>query len=98
MINNIKSSIPDAVFDALKDIYQELCKSVKIMTASSNMLLMHVEDILGYAQLKAGKFTKDIHNFNIRQAVAEIVSIQQYKAEAKNINIDQKFLGFPTKD
>ena len=46
------------------------------MQSSSNLLLLNVEDILGYAQLKAGKFVKDIKMFSIRQAVEEIVSIQ----------------------
>ena len=36
---------------------------------------MNVEDILGYAQLKAGKFKKDIKRFNIKRAVEEVVSI-----------------------
>ena len=33
------------------------------------MLLLNVEDILGYAQLKAGKFVKGIKPFNIHRAV-----------------------------
>ena len=61
------------------------------------MLLLHVEDILGYAQLKAGKFVKIMKRFNIRKAVEEIVSIQKYQAEAKKIEIKTFFMGFPDK-
>jgi Cu-Zn family superoxide dismutase len=35
-----------------------------------------VEDILGFAQLKAGKFIKIIQKFNIKRAIDEIISIQ----------------------
>jgi signal transduction histidine kinase len=52
--------------------------SVRVMTSSSNMLLHHVEDILGYAQLKAGKFIKNIENFNIQKTVEDIILIQKY--------------------
>ena len=36
---------------------------------------MNVQDILDYAQLKAGKFIKDIKAFNIKRAVDDIRSI-----------------------
>jgi len=42
------------------------------------MLLMNVEDILGFAQLKAGKFKKVEKRFNIKRAIEEIISIQSY--------------------
>jgi hypothetical protein len=40
------------------------------------LLLLNVEDILGYAQLKAGKFRKIIKSFNVKRAIDEIISIQ----------------------
>ena len=60
-------------------------------------MLLNVEDILGYAQLKAGKFRKDLKKFNICRAIEEIISIQKYQAESKNIEIKTKFIGFPPK-
>lgn len=56
-----------------------------ISTASSNLLLMNVQDILDYAQLKAGKFIKDIKQFSIKRAVDDIRSIQEYQALGRNI-------------
>ena len=53
-----------------------MSKGNEIQTSSSNLLLLNVEDILGYAQLKAGKFVKNIKKFNIKRAVEEIISIQ----------------------
>jgi two-component system, sensor histidine kinase and response regulator len=41
-------------------------------------LLLNVEDILGFAQLKAGKFTKIIKRFSIKRCIEEIISIQFY--------------------
>lgn len=67
------------------------------MTSSSNLLLLNVEDILGFAQLKAGKFVKSIVKFNIKRVVDEIVSIQQYQANSKNIAILTEYIGFPAK-
>lgn len=68
------------------------------MHSSSGLLLLNVEDILGYAQLKAGKFQKNIKPFNLRRAVEEIVSIQQYQADSKGIAIRTSFIGFPVND
>jgi signal transduction histidine kinase len=77
--------------------YQFVSKGNEIQTSSSNLLLLNVEDILGFAQLKAGKFQKDIKKFNIKRAVMDIISIQQYQAESKNIEIQSEFIGFPPK-
>jgi len=34
-----------------------------------------VQDLLDYAQIKAGKFRKNIKPFNIREAIQEVMSI-----------------------
>ena len=68
------------------------------MSSSSGLLLLNVEDILGYAQLKAGKFVRDIKRFDIKKAVEDIVAIQQYQAESKEIEIATEFIGFPPKN
>lgn len=57
------------------------------MNSSSSLLLLNVEDILGYAQLKAGKFQKIVKRFNIKRCIEDIVSIQMYQAEAKKISL-----------
>ena len=51
-------------------------KSVKIQHDSSQILLFHVEDVLGMAQMKTGKFRKNETKFNVRRAINEIVNIQ----------------------
>lgn len=81
----------------LIDLHAEMVQSVSVMSSSSQLLLMNVEDILGYAQLQAGKFVKQIRQFNVKRAIQDIISIQKYQADAKQIKISTEFLGFPTK-
>jgi signal transduction histidine kinase len=54
------------------EIHKEVSSSINIQQSSSNLLLMNVEDILGYAQIKANKFNKIIKKFNIKKAIEEI--------------------------
>ena len=74
-----------------------MVKGNLIQTSSSNLLLLNVEDILGYAQLKAGKFIKIVKRFNVKRAIEDIASIQMYQAESKNIKLSCHFIGFPAK-
>ena len=46
------------------------------------------------AQISEGKFRKECNNFDIRDAVHEIMLIQKEKAEVKNINFTCEFIGF----
>ena len=92
------SVLSNSVFSKLEEVYTEISKSVSIMSSSSNLLLLNVEDILGFAQIKAGRFVKDVKKFNIKRAIEEIVAIQQYQAETKNIVIQTEFFGFPPKN
>ena len=47
--------------------------------------------------MRAGKFSKQINKFNIKRAVEDIISIQSYQAESKNIKLEPSFVGFPVK-
>ena len=46
-----------------------------------------IQDLLDYAQIKAGKFRKVIAEFNIKEAVEEMMSIEIDKAEIKGVNL-----------
>ena len=48
------------VNEEIQDYNMEFDNSIKIQKSSSSLLLMNVEDILGYAQIKANKFNKII--------------------------------------
>jgi hypothetical protein len=47
--------------------------------------------------LKANKFIKTIKVFNIKRAIEDIISIQEYQANTRNIAIVHEFIGFPVK-
>lgn len=46
------------------------------MKSSANVLTFIVQDLLDYAQIKSGKFRKNIHEFNIIEAIEEVMLIQ----------------------
>lgn len=68
-----------------------------IQMSSSKLLLFHVEDILGMAQLKSGKFRKIIAKFNLKTAVDEIIHIQKFTSDLKNVKMMVDFYDFPQK-
>lgn len=78
-------------FEAILQEYQE---DTQIMHSSTKLLLYQVEDILGLAQIQTGKFSKILNEFNIMEAVREIISVQQFKANSKRVSLRSSFCGF----
>lgn len=66
-----------------------------MLKTSSKLLLYHVEDVIGLAQIKSGKFTKILEDFDIKTAVEDIVSIQKLSAIQKKVEITCEFFNFP---
>lgn len=56
-------------------IMQEYKEDNHVIKTSSQLLLYHVEDVLGMAQIKSGKFSKQMENFDLKLAVEEIMGI-----------------------
>ena len=50
-----------------------------------------IQDLLDYAQIKAGKFRLNLTYFNLKNTVEEVFSILEQKAFAKNIIIENEF-------
>jgi len=50
--------------------------------------------MLSLAQLNSDKFRKQVGRFDIREAVREVMTIQQSKADFFNIQLTAEFLGF----
>ena len=50
-----------------------------------------VQDFLDFAQIKTGKFRKQITTFNIRDTVEKVMSIQRKKAEDAGIRFFATF-------
>jgi signal transduction histidine kinase len=53
-----------------------------------------VQDLLDYAQIKAGKFRKNISIFNIRESIEKVMCIQRKKAEERGIDFSAVYKNF----
>ena len=51
------------------------------------MMTSMIQDLLDYAQIKSGKFRKNITTFNIRHTIEKVVSIQRLKADSKGLTM-----------
>ena len=78
----------------LRKLAAELKKSNLIQQSSTKLLKFFVNDMLLLAQINEGKFRKECSNFDIRDAVKEIMMIQQEKADFKDITFSCEFIGF----
>ena len=45
-----------------------------------------MQDLLDYAQIKAGKFRLNVQNFDIIDAIENVMSIQKMKAQERGID------------
>ena len=75
-LQDVKHQISLEAFNDLIEIFGEYVKSIQTQRTSSSLLLLNVEDILGFAQIKAGKFSKNITLFNVKKAISDIMGIQ----------------------
>jgi len=53
---------------------------------SAKALMNVINDILDYSKIEAGKFTLDIHPFNLKELVQIIYDLFEYKALEKNLD------------
>jgi hypothetical protein len=56
-------------------IMEKLKSGWKVQQSSANILTFIVQDLLDYAQIKSGKFRKNIMEFNVISAVEEVMLI-----------------------
>jgi len=53
---------------------------VKVEKSSTDLMSFLIQDLLDYAQIKAGKFRKNIKRFNVRESVQSVIDIQLKQA------------------
>ena len=70
-------------------------KSVKVEESSTNLMGFLIQDLLDYAQIKAGKFRKNIKKFNIREAVQSVIDIQYRQANTRGLKLFSEFIDIP---
>lgn len=54
-----------------------------------------IQDLLDYAQIKAGKFRKNISKFNLREAVQQVMDIQMHQAVKRGIDLQVSYVDIP---
>ena len=57
-----------------------------------------IQDLLDFAQMKAGKFRKVIEQFNVKDAVEEMMSIEIDKARNKGVNLHVEYVNIGIND
>jgi signal transduction histidine kinase len=53
-----------------------------------------IQDMLDLAQIKSGKFRKNISEFNIKKSVQKVMDIQSQQAVDKKLALTCEFIGF----
>ena len=77
------------------EFFTQINKSNIICSSQSDKLQLNIEDLMAYAQLKAGTFFKMISPFNLKNCVSDVTKIVDYQAKCKSIEIESHFFGFP---
>ena len=57
-----------------------------------------IQDLLDFAQIKNGKFRKNIAEFNLMDAIEEVLSIQRDQANKKGVSLTAEFVNIYQKD
>ena len=78
--DKIHHLLSDHETEVINEIMEDYKEDHQIIKSSSKLLLYHVEDILGMAQIKAGKFSKRLEVFDLKTAIEEVINIQKMSA------------------
>ena len=64
---------------------------MRVQESSASLMSFLIQDLLDFAQIKAGKFRKYIEYFDIREAVEQVMCIQRQKALDQGIEFFATF-------
>ena len=64
-----------SLFSNFSKIMEDLENGMVVQESSANVMSFLVQDLLDYAQIKAGKFRKNISNFDIRKSIETVMCI-----------------------
>ena len=79
----------------LQTIKDEQAQSLMIQDSSQKLLSFIVHDMLDFAQINQGNFRKNVHEFNLKDAIDELTNIQMLKAEVSGVELIVKMKEFP---
>ena len=88
------------ILNQLDKINVSIGTSVKKLSQSVKFIDYFVHDILDFSILRKHdeKFTKDVKIFDIREAIKEIMEIQEDKVDMKGITVNSIFKCFDLKE
>ena len=94
LYKNIQKMIETGSMDIpeLKNILKELFTSNKVQSSSAKVMKYLIQDLLDFAQMKAGKFRKNIQEFDVKDIIDEMMSIEQEKAKNKGVSLHVEYL------
>ena len=78
----------------LGKLKEQSLQSIRIQSSSTKILNFLVNDMLDFAQLRNGKLRKDISQFDIYEAIQEIVNLQLDKAKFLGIKLTLEMENF----
>lgn len=61
---------------------------MKQQESSSKIMSFLIQDLLDFAQIKAGKFRKNYQTFNLLDAIDQVMSIQASKAIQQDVELN----------
>ena len=73
-------------------ILNKLKVGLKVQESSSFCLQFMIQDMLDFAQIKQGKFRTNLEQFDIIEAVKDVMMIQQRKADDNKIKLFANFV------
>ena len=91
LYQNIKDICQHNSYTEILGIIDELNDCSKVQNSSTKIMNFLIQDLLDFAQIKAGKFRKNIQEFNIQDAVEEVMSIQRDQAKSKGVDLSVKY-------
>ncbi|RZK79528.1 MAG: response regulator [Pedobacter sp.] len=65
----------------------EQCEYVGTIKSSGEILLNVINDILDFSKIESGKFELDLHEFNLRSCIEEVMDMFAGKAAEKSIDL-----------
>ena len=90
------SKIPSSkIKEYVLNFTTELSECLQIQMSSTKILNFCVNDMLSLAQInQPSKFRKNFSKFDIKEAIKEVMEIQQEKADYQSIKLESFFTGF----
>ena len=76
----------------IDEIVEELEQGLEIQESSQELMSSMIKDLLDYAQIRAGKFRKNITTFDIRKSIEKVMAISRLNVKNKGLDFEVEYL------